>query len=334
MMAVARMALALVLGLGGAQHAAAQADVCSGKSLLRGIEQERPEIWREALADFTAIPNAEGLLWKVEKAGSAPSWLFGTMHVPDPRVTSLKEPVAEAFAAAKVVVLESTEVTTDRDSQLALDMLELAQLPEGETFDAGFTAAEKDALGKLTAARGIPYFAARKLKPWFVAVSISIPACAQIAMMRGRPVLDAKLQTDAVAAGKELIGLETAAEQLEAIQGLDGAIGADSLAELARLGPEVVEDWYITMIDLYGQERPVFALPLMERMPDLAVMARATQDMQPTLIDERNLRMRDRLLPILEKGEAFVAVGAMHLSGETGLVELLRQSGYTVTRAD
>ena len=56
--------------------------------------------------------------------------------------------------------------------------------------------------------------------------------------------------------------------------------------------------------------------------------------MQPTLIDERNLRMRDRLLPILEKGDAFVAVGAMHLSGETGLVELLRQSGYTVTRAD
>ena len=89
------------------------------------------------------------------------------------------------------------------------------------------------------------------------------------------------------------------------------------------MGPEVVEDWYITMIDLYIQERPVFALPLMERMPDLAVMAEATQDMQPTLIDERNLRMRDRLLPILEKGEAFVAVGAMHLSGENGLVELL-----------
>ena len=159
-----------------------QRQVAAARASSRSGRRSGARRWRNS----TAIPNADGLLWKIEKAGSAPSWLFGTMHVPDPRVTSLKEPVAEAFAAAKVVVLESTELTTDRDSQLALDMLELAQLPEGETFDAGFTAAEKDALGKLTAARGIPYFAARKLKPWFVAVSISIPACAQIAMMRGR----------------------------------------------------------------------------------------------------------------------------------------------------
>ena len=123
--------------------------------------------WRNS----TAIPNAEGLLWKVERASSAPSWLFGTMHVPDPRVTSLKEPVVGGLRGPpRSWCWKSTEVTTDRDSQLALDMLELAQLPEGETFDAEFTAAEKDALGKLTAARGIPYFAARKLKLWFVAV--------------------------------------------------------------------------------------------------------------------------------------------------------------------
>ena len=57
MMAVARMALALVLGLGGAQHAAAQARVCSGKSMLREIEQERPEVWQRGAGGIHGDPE-------------------------------------------------------------------------------------------------------------------------------------------------------------------------------------------------------------------------------------------------------------------------------------
>ena len=56
--------------------------------------------------------------------------------------------------------------------------------------------------------------------------------------------------------------------------------------------------------------------------------------MEKLLIHDRNLRMRDRLLPLLTEGGSFIAVGAMHLIGEDGLVELLRAAGYTVTRID
>ena len=45
----------------------------------------------------------------------------------------------------------------------------------------------------------------------------------------------------------------------------------------------------------------------------------------------RNLRMRDAALPLLADGGAFIAVGALHLPGAIGLVELLRGAGFTVT---
>ncbi len=41
--------------------------------------------------------------------------------------------------------------------------------------------------------------------------------------------------------------------------------------------------------------------------------------------------MCDGALPHLDKGGAFIAVGALHLPGKTGLVSLLREAGYTLT---
>jgi uncharacterized protein YbaP (TraB family) len=44
--------------------------------------------------------------------------------------------------------------------------------------------------------------------------------------------------------------------------------------------------------------------------------------------------MADRAAPILARGNAFMAVGAMHLPGPKGLVEGFRKGGYTVTAVD
>ena len=44
--------------------------------------------------------------------------------------------------------------------------------------------------------------------------------------------------------------------------------------------------------------------------------------------------MRERALPLLAKGGAFIAVGVAHLPGEGGLLRLLEQDGFTVERID
>ena len=50
------------------------------------------------------------------------------------------------------------------------------------------------------------------------------------------------------------------------------------------------------------------------------------------LLKSRNTTMVERAAPLLASGGAFIAVGALHLPGKTGLVERFRASGYTVTK--
>ena len=62
--------------------------------------------------------------------------------------------------------------------------------------------------------------------------------------------------------------------------------------------------------------------------------ADAYSDFEQRIIIDRNHRMAERALPILADGNAFIAVGALHLPGKEGLVELFRQAGFTVTRVN
>ena len=89
------------------------------------------------------------------------------------------------------------------------------------------------------------------------------------------------------------------------------------------------------MVRLYLERRLGETWPLILAMSeDKEIARRVIDDVQLRLVNERNLVMRDRALPYIERGGVFVAVGALHLSGDGGLVTLLRQRGYVVTPVD
>jgi uncharacterized protein YbaP (TraB family) len=54
--------------------------------------------------------------------------------------------------------------------------------------------------------------------------------------------------------------------------------------------------------------------------------------LRPALIDDRNQRMFERLIPMLPQGARFIAVGALHLPGPGGLLQRLEAAGVEVTR--
>ncbi|TIL62032.1 MAG: polysaccharide biosynthesis protein GumN, partial [Mesorhizobium sp.] len=72
----------VVLLLAGRAHAEAAA--CGGNDMLSALQKDDPATYRKIEAEAAATPNGKGLLWKLEKPGEKPSFLFGTMHMTDP----------------------------------------------------------------------------------------------------------------------------------------------------------------------------------------------------------------------------------------------------------
>jgi len=104
---------------------------------------------------------------------------------------------------------------------------------------------------------------------------------------------------------------------------------------LAMLGEykHLREDLFATLVDLYVARRiGAFRELLVESglLPPDGIADYLA--MERWLRAERDPRMAERALPLLRRGGAFIAVGALHLIGETGLVARFRQAGYTVTR--
>ncbi|MGL4405522.1 MAG: TraB/GumN family protein, partial [Notoacmeibacter sp.] len=83
-------------------------DACGGTNLLAGITDE--EVLKQIDSEAAAIPNGQGILWRIGKNGLADSYLFGTMHVTDPRVLNLPAKVQDAFAASTLLIIETTDV--------------------------------------------------------------------------------------------------------------------------------------------------------------------------------------------------------------------------------
>ena len=92
------------------------------------------------------------------------------------------------------------------------------------------------------------------------------------------------------------------------------------------------DDLYATMLRLYRESRPAEILPVSDAMGGLSTAERSAQDefMRVLLVD-RNAVMAERAAPLIASGGAFIAVGALHLTGKDGLIERFRVDGYAVS---
>src|SRR5262245_17667111 len=59
-----------------------------------------------ATAASAPAPYSEGRLWRIAKPGIPDSFVFGTIHVADPRVASIPEPVAQAMTRVRLLAME------------------------------------------------------------------------------------------------------------------------------------------------------------------------------------------------------------------------------------
>ncbi len=321
----------LVLSVTQARAASAQI-VCTGQNFLAALERDDPGRLAEIRAEATGVLNGNGLLWQIEKDGVEPSWLFGTMHMADPRVVSLGEKAREAFEASSTVVIETTEVLDPAKMMTAmLANPELTMFTDGTTLMSLVPEAERASVEAALSERGIPAGSVARMKPWMISAMVALPACELARKKAGAPVLDVLLATDGQAAGKALGGLETISDQLGAMASLPMEFHIRGLIDTLKLG-DAIDDVIETMIALYlaedtGMFWPFFraAMPAGEDV-DLAGFSA----FEETMVTARNHTMAERAVPFVETGGAFIAIGALHLPGDEGVIELLRKKGYRI----
>ena len=325
---------AIAFLVSGKAHA--EAPACKGKDMLAELQTSDPALLAKIEAEAKATINGEGLLWKLEKPGQKPSWLYGTMHVTDPRVTELEPSAQTAFDAAHTLVIETTDVL-DQQAMLAslMKQPELMMFTDNTTLTSLMTPDEVATVNAALEARGIPPGSVTKMKPWMLSAMVALPACELSRKAAGAPVLDILLAQKAKAAGKDVKGLESAADQLSAMASLPIEFHIKGLVETLKLGDRM-DDVIETMVVLYqrgdiGMFWPLFrnALPSGGKDDESGYAA-----FEEAMVTSRNKTMVERAEPLVGAGDAFMAVGALHLPGPDGLVELFRKAGYTVTVAD
>ncbi|MCC5974052.1 MAG: TraB/GumN family protein [Rubellimicrobium sp.] len=326
---LAVLCAALVTGLFTASAASA---LCSGPSL---IDRLTPAELKALDARTAEIPFSDGLLWTAERDGKTVT-LIGTMHIFDPRLAPIRDRVGPMIAAADLLLLEMTPAE-EREMQAAMaNDPSLMFLTDGPTLPELLDDETWAAVADAARARNIPPFMAAKFQPWFLMLTLSMPACAMDHMMMGEQGLDHMLMTDAAAAGVAMQALEDWDTLFRIFD--EGTIEEqlDYLA-LSLMSPELSEEMFVAMLDGYfaGEVARIWELSrfAMRFMPGLDPdEADALFDMT----DEALLARRNHAwIPVIEAAAArhddiVVAAGAAHLPGEDGVLYLLAEQGWTI----
>jgi uncharacterized protein YbaP (TraB family) len=327
-LAIAAVALAALL----APLAPARA-ACAGQDLLAAL----PGTERAALeAAVGPSPFAEGNHW-LARRGTTEIALIGTYHLHDPAMDGIAPRLAPVVTGAEVLYVEATDAEVERlKSEVARDPSRLF-LAEGPTLPEALPAADWQQLSAEFSARGIPPFMGAKFRPWYVAVLLALPPCLTEGGAEPREGLDRLLIDAAAAAGVPVRPLEPWDTALTLFDGLPFDRQIDMLrASLPMAGQ--AEDALATLAAAWRREEHrliwEYSRHVAAQAPgaDPAALAEDFATMEEALLARRNRAWIEVLLPATEGRRIAVAVGAAHLSGEAGLLQLLSDRGFSLER--
>jgi hypothetical protein len=261
------------------------------------------------------------LLWRITKEGVAPSHVYGTIHVGDPRIKEVPREVRRVFEGSRSLMLEFVPDPYTRER-----FLEAAMYLDGRTLEREIGAADFERALEHLAPIGLARDFVNKLKPWGVLLNLRNPGGAD-----GSP-LDGQLLELARSRRMPLSQIEGVEEQIftfdEFPMESQVALLRHSLAyrqELVTLHEQTLEAYLERDVGRIWRLREEFVARHPGIAPHQAIMTKR-------VVHDRNVVMAFRMQRELRRGAAFVALGALHLYGEKGVLGLLEEDGYRAQR--
>ncbi len=271
--------------------------------------------------------NAQ-LLWKVSGNGlTKDSYIMGTHHVAPISILDSISGFDKAIEACDAVYGEI--VQSEMSSPAAQQkIMAQAMAPADSTLNKIYSPEQYDSINtylKELSGGMISLDQMVMLKPQMVATQMALFESAKIfPNFNPNEQLDMTVQTLGQQKGKSLNGFETVDFQLDMLLGGSIKKQAEGLLDMARKKEKIGE---------FSRElAKAYIAQDLETMLNLMLdpeMGTDPED-QAKMIDDRNEAWKNALVSIMPEQSIFVCVGAGHLPGEKGLLNLLKQAGYTV----
>jgi uncharacterized protein len=305
---------------------------CAGQNL---ISQMSPDAQTALQAEAAKYPYGSGNYWQATR-GDEVIHLIGTYHFNDPRHAATMSVLAPVLADASILLVEAGP---DEEAALKTRMAEHPELlvnTDGPTLPEALSAAEWEQLSQAMAARGIPAFMAAKFRPWYISVMLGIPPCAitEAATARGLDglLIDAakeeSIPVKALEPYDTIFGIFETMSQQDQLDMISAALATENQSE--DLAATLADTYFSQEGRLLWEFSRILALEQPGYTPER--VNREMAEMETALVSNRNLKWIPVIEAAAKQGPVLVGFGALHLSGEKGVLNLLAADGYTITR--
>ncbi len=268
--------------------------------------------------------KVKSLLYKVEDCDGNTSYIFGTMHSDNAQIVAIAKEASQHMTGINTALFEMDE----RESEPS-NIAKFFFIPP--THKAGLKTLAGASLFNQLMARlkqkrlAIPEQAINRYRPWAAAMLLQIPPSENDGV-----VSDAHLQNNAKSHSIEIIGLERAEEQFRPFLRMPMEWQLSTLKDAVERYEEGVEDTHkLQRFYLAGDLAQMQALAT-ESFGNVEPR-QIGEYIERTLIIDRNRLMAARAEKYIQRGDAFIAVGALHLPGSSGLLRHYERLGYDVT---
>ncbi|SEA08799.1 hypothetical protein SAMN05216331_1188 [Porphyromonadaceae bacterium KH3R12] len=269
------------------------------------------------------------LLWKISGNGlQKPSYIFGTHHlVPISFLDSIPG-IEAAFEETEQTV---GELDMSNMSEMQMKIMGEGMLPPDIAYATLLSPEDTAVLDSmLRAVVGVGLDQLGQLKPAMLSNLISISLYQRYyPSVASAQNIDYYFQEEALKRSRPVVGLETTEDQIYVL------LNSQSLERQAEMlicmvkHPEMLKEQMDEMQAAYhAQDIEVLRQLYEKEIPDDPCPS--TEEEKNVLNGDRNRKWLDQLPSIMEDKSSFIAVGCLHLPGDDGLIEGLRELGYNV----
>jgi uncharacterized protein len=265
---------------------------------------------------ITAQNNSKSLLWKISGNGlSEPSYIYGTIHISCD--ATLPQKVKTALDKTNQLCLEldmdDPNMQTEMMSQVmmkdGITMKKLASEEDYKTVDAF-----------LTSNLGFSAEMINTVKPFMISAML-YPKMLDCEMQS----VETELMKIASDQKEEVIGLETVTFQLDVFDQVPYQVQMNELIKTAKSDLKRDKAEINEMLSVYKSE-DIEAIINFSKKSDNVI----TSKFGEIMLDNRNRNWIAKIEAIAKNKPTFFGVGAAHLGGEMGIINLLSKAGYKV----